>query len=520
MFGFKDLYHQIFVESNNKNFLIYYQNGNRVVLSNTDYIHYIDSISCRVTELLKSISLGSWVGIKCKNNPFWFAIVFGILKSGYRVLLLDENVPDVLLANYVAQADLKAIVVDTPIDVKDVATIDYLELISSNPEQDTAEDNWADSIAFCTSGTTGNAKIFVFNAYALSRQTSSIAGFISSDEAIIDMFNLGEDAKYNVLSFLPFRHCTGFGATLAIWQLQYTVVLPKQMNIMGIIQTIKEEEVFLTVSVPAYLKAFLRLCRGTFKTLDRASFSRLFGDTLKIVINAGAKIDSITIDEYLKLGISFLNGYGMTEIGILSIGNSAKYGSSEYVGYPIDSNSIVKVLNEEDDTLLEDGFGQLMVRSDSMFYGVLKDGVVEKLPLYKDTYYSTGDLFKVSNREIFYVGRDKNVIINDGGENVYPEELMEHFEVLSDYVEQFCIFGIDEKPTLILYLKDGADIDSTIKQVIIERNSVLPIHKKISKVLVSNSKLPLTTKGEVSIKNIKDTLSKNTTNIKEVTLKG
>ena len=113
MFGFKDLYHQIFVESNNKNFLIYYQNGNRVVLSNTDYIHYIDSISCRVTELLKSISLGSWVGIKCKNNPFWFAIVFGILKSGYRVLLLDENVPDVLLANYVAQADLKAIVVDS-----------------------------------------------------------------------------------------------------------------------------------------------------------------------------------------------------------------------------------------------------------------------------------------------------------------------------------------------------------------------------------------------------------------------
>ncbi|MCC8068317.1 MAG: acyl--CoA ligase [Ruminococcus sp.] len=510
--SFKDLYSKLFIQKYNKNFLIYFNGQDRITLTNRDYAKKIDLISYNIQKLFKDISIDSWVGIRCKNNPFWFAVMFALLKNGYNVLLLDENCPDSLLKNYIEQADLKAIVTDSPSALDNIKLVDFIELISVNdvPKDYIPIDSWAENLAFCTSGTTGNAKIFVFNSEPIINQINHLTNAF---------YSLVEGTNMSVLTFLPFRHCIGFNATITMWNLGVSVVMPMKSNIMGIIQTVKQESISAIVSVPAYLKAITRICKGMFKTLDKSSFNKLMGDSLKIVISGGAKADNETILAFNSVGIDFYNGYGMTEIGIISLGKCDDNHLGDFLGNYISKNITTKILSN-DTNLMDSGNGEILVKSDTMFNGVLIDGKVQPPQLYSNTYYQTGDLFNIVDNQLYYIGRDKNVIIGEGGENVYPEELMEHFDILNNLVDQFCIIGISEKPVLVLFTKDSSNINDDLKKTIVDKNSILAIYKKISKVFISKEPLPVTTKGEISLKKVKDIFEKYPMCMNEFNLKG
>jgi acyl carrier protein len=110
-------------------------------------------------------------------------------------------------------------------------------------------------------------------------------------------------------------------------------------------------------------------------------------------------------------------------------------------------------------------------------------------------------------------GRVKDVIINESGENVYPDELEDAFANI-DEVQQLCAFGMDfggpyEDITLIVYAenieRDRARMEALIA-ALSQRNAQLPIYKRVRRCFFSLSALPLTASMKVKRVRVKEDL--------------
>jgi acyl-CoA synthetase (AMP-forming)/AMP-acid ligase II len=102
---------------------------------------------------------------------------------------------------------------------------------------------------------------------------------------------------------------------------------------------------------------------------------------------------------------------------------------------------------------------------------------------------------------MYVEGRVKDVVINESGENVYPDEVEDAFALLSD-VEQLCVLGIPVDPaqplhqeiTLVMHLGDKAGDEVYVKGLcarIAQINGKLPVVKQVNRVLVSGERLPV-----------------------------
>jgi len=121
------------------------------------------------------------------------------------------------------------------------------------------------------------------------------------------------------------------------------------------------------------------------------------------------------IDGFVNLGIGFIEGYGLTETSpVVSVNppGSIKVGS---VG-PAINGVHVKIVNPD-----SEGIGEIAIKGDNVMKGYYKNPEqTEKVN--KDGWFHSGDLGKIDNDGyIFITGRAKDVIVNRGGKNVYPE---------------------------------------------------------------------------------------------------
>ncbi len=89
-------------------------------------------------------------------------------------------------------------------------------------------------------------------------------------------------------------------------------------------------------------------------------------------------------------------------------------------GKPIEGVS-VQVMGDAGDILPERHVGELYVKSNFMLTGYYqRPDLNEKL--FKDGWYTTGDMGYLAEGEIFIIGRKKDLIIN-GGKNIYPQDV-------------------------------------------------------------------------------------------------
>lgn len=102
---------------------------------------------------------------------------------------------------------------------------------------------------------------------------------------------------------------------------------------------------------------------------------------------------------------------------------------------------------------------------------------------------------------MFIEGRSKEVIINESGENVYPDELEETFSGLES-VHQYTVLGL-KKPGRDQHYEDIALVMSVgdrygdgeameaLRGRVAQRNRKLPAVKRLTRVLVTPEELPL-----------------------------
>lgn len=152
-----------------------------------------------------------------------------------------------------------------------------------------------------------------------------------------------------------------------------------------------------------------------------ASVTSKFGGELEMIICGGAALNQKMIDFFEDIGITILNGYGITECAPLISCNRNEYRKKGSVGLPI-LGGVVKICDPD-----EHGEGEIAYKGANVMLGYFKNEEATKAAIDEDGYFHTGDYGKVEKigdeQWIYITGRLKNLIIFSNGKNVYPEEI-------------------------------------------------------------------------------------------------
>ncbi|HKV27878.1 MAG TPA: AMP-binding protein [Candidatus Acidoferrales bacterium] len=207
-----------------------------------------------------------------------------------------------------------------------------------------------------------------------------------------------------------------------------------------------------------------------------------FGGSLRALLVGGAFTEPATIEFFHDLGIPIYNGYGSTEACTAITLNNLKPFRPDTVGRPVQGVEI-RILDAN-----AEGVGEVSVRSKTVMSHYLDDPEMTASTIV-DGWLMTGDLGRLNaTGHLQLFGRKKNMIVTEGGKNIYPEDIESAFEGIP--VKEFSIFAanyiwpqrtmIGEQLVLVTRLDDNAQFTDELRSQIVERNRRLPDFKRVA----------------------------------------
>jgi long-chain acyl-CoA synthetase len=221
---------------------------------------------------------------------------------------------------------------------------------------------------------------------------------------------------------------------------------------------------------------------------------RAFGGELLALITGGAFMEPSTMQFFYDLGIPVVNGYGLTEAGTALTLNDLKPFRADTVGKPLPGVEL-RILNPD-----ADGVGEVAAHSKTVMSHYLDDPELT-LETIVDGWLLTGDLGRFDGRgHLQLFGRKKNMIVTEGGKNIYPEDIETVFDGLP--VKEYSVFAANyvwpikglggEVLVLVLRLEQNQQFDSKLLEEISARNRRLPDFKRVGGYLVWDKDFPRT----------------------------
>ncbi|MGA8152058.1 MAG: AMP-binding protein [Terriglobales bacterium] len=221
---------------------------------------------------------------------------------------------------------------------------------------------------------------------------------------------------------------------------------------------------------------------------------RAFGGELLALITGGAFVDPATLQFFYDLGIPVVNGYGLTEAGTALTLNDLKPFRADTVGKPLPGVEL-RILNPD-----ADGIGEVAANSKTVMSHYLDDPELTAQTI-ADGWLLTGDLGRFDRSgHLQLFGRKKNMIVTQGGKNIYPEDIETVFDDLP--VKEYCVFAANylwpaktlgqEILVVVLRLEEKQEFNEALKADIIVRNRRLPDFKRVAGYVVWNHDFPRT----------------------------
>jgi long-chain acyl-CoA synthetase len=221
---------------------------------------------------------------------------------------------------------------------------------------------------------------------------------------------------------------------------------------------------------------------------------KAFGGDLLALITGGAFIEPATSQFFYDLGIPVANGYGLTEAGTVLTVNDLKPFRADSVGKPLPGVEL-RILNPD-----AEGVGEVAAKSATIMSRYLDDPELTAETIV-DGWLLTGDLGRVdSSGHLQLFGRKKNMIVTEGGKNIYPEDIESAFEGIA--VKEHCIFAANyiwpqkelgaEALVLVVHPELNQDFTESIKEDVASRNRTLPDYKRISGCVLWDKDFPRT----------------------------
>ena len=171
-----------------------------------------------------------------------------------------------------------------------------------------------------------------------------------------------------------------------------------------------------------------------------------FGGQVGEFVIGGASLNAEVEKFLMSIRFPFTVGYGMTETSPLIGYCSWKEFRSQSCGKPVDR---MEVKIDSNNPAVE--VGEIMVRGTNVMLGYYKNEKATKEVMMDDEWMKTGDLGVMDKDGFMYIrGRNKNLILGSGGQNIYPEEIEEKLNNLPCVQESLAIEE-DGKVVALIY---------------------------------------------------------------------
>ncbi|MCQ2182567.1 MAG: aminotransferase class I/II-fold pyridoxal phosphate-dependent enzyme [Bacteroidales bacterium] len=465
----------------------------------------------------------------CKD---WFPIFWGLARSGHDVLTLDASMPDEKASSLMEQTQCIGIISGKRHDLDSKYKQILVKDLENLPTVKGYEPVWGKNIALCTSGTTSDSRIFIYNEETICYLALFSAKVYRDNHLLID------NECFRTLAFLPFHHILGFAA-IFIWShfLGDTTVYLKDRSPMTISRTVKQCRVNQIVAVPLLAnsisktllaevrkkgifshllfslmidfscliqniapKAGLNLASSMFRGIQE----KVFGTGMKSIVLGGSHTDRKSLKVLNGIGYYTICGYGMTETAITGFETSFNLQNrlKGSIGEPMEHTEYrLRPLENAAAGNSKGEVGELQIRGKGLHDARILNGELLPPDIDADGWFSTGDIARIIKEkgQYFIEGRLKEVIINESGENVYPDELEDSFMHL-DGVVQYTIVGLKRKNsryediTLVLNVGDkfgDEDYVQSLSRYIRIINKELPVYKKLNRAILSADPLPI-----------------------------
>ena len=482
------------------------------------------------------------IAIIGESSYHWICAYFGLMACGAVTVPLDKELPAEDLAATCATAECTAVFYSPAISkklpgIREALPADTL-WVSMGESKEQPDDKTMDEII------ARGAQLYAdgdnsFYDYEIDNKRLATIVFTSGTTGkgkgvMLSQYNIVSDmtqGMYNfaitpsTLNVLPPHHT--FGSTVNfVGHLSQGSTVYISSGIRYILSELKEQKPRHLVLVPLFVETFYkRIWNNAEKQGKAAALRKLmkfsnslrrvgidlrrtlfrpilanFGGNLEMIICGGAALNQDIIDTFDAMGITILNGYGITECAPLISYAGHEENRPGSCGRPTDN---VEIMVDSPDP--ENVAGELLVRGANVMLGYYKNPEETEMAL-RDGWLHTGDICNVDSDGFIYIrGRNKNMILGPSGQNIYPEEIEQKLNNLP-YVNESIVIERDGKiialvhPDYDLAQSQGLTDDDIKKQMddnIAALNKEIPAYSQVAAVEIHEEEFEKTPKRSI-----------------------
>lgn len=400
----------------------------------------------------------SRVVILSKNCAWWIMADFAIWMSGHISVPFFPALRDESLATLFAHCEPVACFLGeldqpAPFNAEPLRDVKFIRFANAKAEHNPpSSEDWQSIVSngsvfegqpiragedlatiIYTSGTTGQPKGVMQSFRSLSLMGISMEPALGNSPYPLD----------RILSYLPLAHI----AERAIVEMN-SLMMPLHIFFTEGQQTfladLQRSQCTVFFSIP---RLFLRFQQGVFEKVPEKKLERLLKLPLvnriarnkvlkglglqhaRLVASGGAAIPVELVHWYRKLGLNFVEGYGMTETGITHVPLPSKFRAG-FVGNA----------SPYADTRISDA-GEIQIKGPMNLLGYYKNPDLTQHAFTDDEYFHTGDRGEIDEQgRLRIVGRLKEEFKTAKGKYVVPAPI-EKLLSLSTMFESVCVLG-------------------------------------------------------------------------------
>ncbi len=432
------------------------------------YKQFTDDVIALGTALTNKYSLkNERVVIIGENTYYWYVSYMAMLCGTGLAVPVDKELPANEIENVINRSKATAVIYsskkkDTIKKVQDkLPTVKYFIQMNSDNELEGREigintiikqgkemiekgdtsfekievDPDEFKVLIFTSGTTSNSKGVMICNRNLAENINAVSTYVKlyQTDRLFSVLPLHHTYESSIGFLLPFAN----GASVAVCQ-----------GLKHIVPDLQETKPTAMIAVPLLIENLYKKINKTIEKsgksglvnsmmhvtnalksvgvdIKRKVFSEIYenlGGNIRIIVSAAAPIDSKVGKWVQDLGISFLQGYGLTEtapIAALTPEFDPRVGSA---GKAVNCAEI-KIDNPN-----EKGEGEVLIKSKTLMLGYYENEEATREVIEIDEegnrWFHAGDVGYLDEDGFLYItGRTKNVIVTQNGKNIYPEEI-------------------------------------------------------------------------------------------------
>ena len=398
----------------------------------------------RVQEILTSSGLrpGDKVALLSSNMPNWGVCYFAITSAGMVAVPILPDFSGEELDMIIEHAEAKALLVSDRLFTKlSRKTIDRLNVVVRTKNLGVIAQHVREAgatgipspddlaVIIYTSGTTSKPKGVMLTHKALCKQTeiSSAIFPVHGDDTFLSVLPLSHTYECSIGMIYPFsegarvvyldRPPTASALMPALRSVRPTVMLIVPL----VIEKIYRHQVLAKFNSNGFWKSLYRVgfLRRYLHRVAGKKLMKVFGGRLRFLGIGGAKLDRGAERFLLEARIPYAIGYGLTETAPLLAGaapSQVRLGSTG----PQAPGVELRLDNINPDTRQ----GEIVALTPSIMLGYYKNPEATAEAFTADGWFRTGDLGEFDKDGWLYIkGRLKNMIVEPGGENIYPEDI-------------------------------------------------------------------------------------------------